>query len=408
MSGKAAPVAPTHAATLKPLEMLLAIGLVTPMGDPTEPTCTWGLPLHIQGPPGIGKSDRVSSAARSLGMGCGIIYPSTLQPEDISGALIPDGKGGATKVSMLSAVNDMLPHKRGLIFIDELTGARPAVQSGLLGFVLNRICGDVVLPPGIRIIAASNPPDSAAGGWDLEPPMANRFAHFTIDKPTADEWTAWLLSEQAERETSILDYEAMVKGNWGDAWPKVKGLFAGFMRAQASLLFGMPKEGSAERGRAWASPRTWHYAARAVATCEALNVEEDYQAEFVTACVGTGAAVQWDRWRRDADLPNPADVLKHGWQPDKRRLDRSVAVYTAMAAYITQKKNKEEKEMLAIKGWGLIKQACDAELKDLAMGPASSLVHAGLGMSNKNTKAAAQPILTGFGHSAIGRLVQEF
>jgi hypothetical protein len=43
--------------------------------------------------------------------------------------------------------------------------------------VLDRTVGDLVLPPGVSVVAAANPPEQAAGGWELSAPLADRFCH---------------------------------------------------------------------------------------------------------------------------------------------------------------------------------------------------------------------------------------
>ena len=67
---------------------------------------------------------------------------------------------------------------RGLLFLDELSTAPPAVQAALLRVVLERRVGALQLPAGaVRIVAAANPRVGAADGWELSPPLANRFVH---------------------------------------------------------------------------------------------------------------------------------------------------------------------------------------------------------------------------------------
>ena len=86
---------------------------------------------------------------------------------------------------------------RGLLFLDELSTAPPAVQAALLRLVLERRVGALRLPPGVRIVAAANPRSSAADGWELSPPLANRFVHL--------QWTH--------------DHDVVVRG-LGGTWPR--------------------------------------------------------------------------------------------------------------------------------------------------------------------------------------------
>ena len=68
-----------------------------------------------------------------------------------------------------------------LLFLDELSTAPPAVQAALLRVVLERIVGDLTLPTDVAVVAAANPPEQAADGWDLSAPLANRLCHLNWD-----------------------------------------------------------------------------------------------------------------------------------------------------------------------------------------------------------------------------------
>jgi len=141
------------------METLLSVALSVPMnGDPTAKDVVWGMPTLFWGPPGIGKSKRTKTTARRLGLGCDVIFPATLQPEDVTGVLVPDGKGRAVKICMLDAVQRAVDRGKSVLFIDEISAARPATQGALAGAVLDRQFGDIQLPGTVRIIAAANPP----------------------------------------------------------------------------------------------------------------------------------------------------------------------------------------------------------------------------------------------------------
>ena len=83
---------------------------------------------------------------------------SLMEPTDLRG--LPDLKGNVVRW----LVPDELPvigqekrfPKRGVLFLDELTHAQPAMQSACFSLVLDRRCGPHVLLPGWHIVAASN------------------------------------------------------------------------------------------------------------------------------------------------------------------------------------------------------------------------------------------------------------
>lgn len=405
-----------------PIETLLNVALSVPMsGDPLARDVVWGLPVLFWGEPGIGKSKRVENASARLGLGCDVIFPATLQPEDVTGVLVPDGKGGAIKICMLDSVRLAVDSGRHVIFLDEISGARPATQGALAGAVLKRQFGDVKLPGGVRLVAAANPPEQAAGGWEMEPMFANRFAHFDVYPPTDEEWVGYLLSKNLPRDTSILDYEDLVKRHWGPSWARSQGFFAGFhQKTKGRLLQKLPPEGSKDRGRAFPTPRTWEAAALTAATCmtlaSAIPHSEELMLDFITALVGSGAATEFITWLREANLPNPEDVLTNGWTPDRLRIDRNYAVYTAMTAYVLGMRDEDKRVKAATQAYNVLDMASDAGLKDLIAPHVAQLVNRGLSVSlisnsdpnKKRLGETASRLLTKLGKTKVGALIKDF
>lgn len=388
-----------------PLEQAISVALLTPMGDPNDPNCVWGMPLLIWGSPGIGKSARVAAASSSAGLWMEAVFSAGQHPEDFTGIPVRTEDGGLHRVCALEEVNRLVKRKRGVLFLDEISCAPPTVQAALLKVVMNRYIGDTHLPGGVRIIAAANPAEEAAGGWELEPPLANRFIHLAEAPPTVDGWGEWLLNGASLEVTDYKTGEDMVKKGWGSEWPRMKGLLCGFARRRPSLLYSMPKEGDVARGRAWPSPRTWVYAGRIAATCGTLGIGLDEQMDMVQCAVGEGPAAEWAAWVLDANLPSPESMLRNGWEPDPTRLDRTLAAYTAVSAYVTSRPDAVDKKACAIKAWGLFDQACQAGMADLVMPPAQTFVNKGLGLSGGAELAkAAKPVMSRLGEKGFTKL----
>lgn len=381
------------------LENIISIALVTPKDDPNTPNCVWGLPLLLWGPPGIGKSDRVRAAGNAVGLEVRTVFPATRAPEDFSGA--PFMVDGEVKVQcIIGGVNELVGIGKGVFFIDEVSCAVPAVQASLLGVVLDRRIGDTIFPPGVRIISAANPANEAAGGWDLTPPMANRFAHLDTACPTTEEWTDWLRGN-ASVVDDITAAENLVKENWGTSWARATALMAGFMRG-GGLLFSIPQEGHADRGRAWPSPRSWTMAAHAVATCIALDVPQ-LSSTFVEMCVGKGQAIEWASWVKNANLPDPRQMCLSGWTPNKSRLDITVAALRSMSGYVAAQKSQKEREMLAVGAWKILEAVDKQGNLDVAAPCARELMNAGLGVmcQNKDVLAANRALITRLGATGL-------
>src|ERR687883_493254 len=89
------------------------------------------VPVLLWGAPGTGKTSAVRAMADALGWPCETVIAAIREPSDFA----------------------------------------------RLPVVLERVVGDLDLPEGVVVVAAANPPEQAADGWDLSAPLANRFCH---------------------------------------------------------------------------------------------------------------------------------------------------------------------------------------------------------------------------------------
>ena len=128
---------------------------------------------------------------------------------------------------------------------------------------LDRVVGDLELPPGVAVVAAANPPEQAAGGWDLSPPLANRFCHLS-----------WALNTQGWIDGMIQGWPVpsvpRLPDNWEAGIPASRTLVAAFIRHRPHLLLQLP-ESEEQAGKAWPSPRSWDMAARLLAASNAAQ-----------------------------------------------------------------------------------------------------------------------------------------
>ncbi len=142
------------------------------------------IPVLIWGPPGVGKSAAVQAWAARSGLRCWTVIASLREPADFAGLPVVDGTletTGQVGRSVAFAPPRFAVEAAatgGVIFLDELTTCPPAVQAALLRSVVDKAFGDLELDPEqVAIVAAANPAEDAAGGWDLAAPLANRFLH---------------------------------------------------------------------------------------------------------------------------------------------------------------------------------------------------------------------------------------
>src|SRR5687768_3375106 len=258
------------------------------------------LPVLLWGEPGIGKTAALTQLAATLDLPLTTVIASVHEPSDFSGLPVIGDDPAEQGVPMAPpdwAVR-LVKAGRGLLFLDELSTAPPAVQAALLRLVLERRIGALRLPPGVRIVAAANPRSSAADGWELSPPLANRFVHL--------QWT--------------YDHEVVVRG-LGGTWPRAalprldsarlpdavafaRRAVCGLLAVRPGLVHQLPKN-EAGRGGPWPSPRSWEMALRLIAFATAAGVSREVLSTLVRGAVGDGPGLELLAGLDRLDLPDP-------------------------------------------------------------------------------------------------------
>lgn len=284
-----------------------------------------GVAACIWGDPGTGKSSLIAALAAAEGVPCETVIGSLREPSDFAG--LPVVTDGGVSMEPPAWAKRLHEAGRGVVFLDELSTAAPAVQAAMLGVVLERVVGDLALPREVWVIAAANPPERAADGWDLAPPLANRLLHIDF-APAADGWiegmTAGFTVPTAARVHEPDKSRTAVS----------RAQVASFIRVRPDLLDGYPTNDS-DTGRAWPSRRTWTMAADLLA----LLPDGDADAALLatSGLVGVGAATEFLTWRRESDLPDPAAVIADPGAVTWSELDpsRTWAVLAGVVGYST-------------------------------------------------------------------------
>ncbi|MDA3642293.1 AAA family ATPase, partial [Mycobacterium xenopi] len=206
-----------------------------------------GVPVLLRGGPGQGKSSLVRGLAASAGLRCETVLGSIREPAEIAGMPVTTADG--VRLEPPAWAKRLAAEGEGVLFLDELTTCAPSVQAAMLAVVLDRAVGDLVLPATVRMIAAANPPEQAAGGYDLEPPLSNRFCHVGFT-PSVDEW----LDGMATGWEAVPASRAGV--NSAERLAASTAAVTGFIRLRPELLDKYP-DSSAATGGPWPSRRTW-------------------------------------------------------------------------------------------------------------------------------------------------------
>jgi hypothetical protein len=322
-----------------------------------------GTPVLAWGPPGTGKTATITAIADALSLPLEVVLASIREPADFSG--LPVIREDGVSMEAPAWARRLAQAGKGILFLDEISTAPPAVQAALLRVVLDRVVGDLELPAGIAVVAAANPPECAAGGWDLSAPLANRFCHLSWSLDTA----AWI--------------DGMIQG-WGtpsvprlpDGWqssiPATRALVASFVRHRPHLLLQLP-ESEEQAGKAWPSPRSWDMASRLLAASDAAQAGENVATTLIAGCVGEGSGLEFLSWRRALDLPDPEAVLA---APDSfkvpERGDQAFAVLTAVVSAAVSNLTKDR----WMAAWQVLARATEQGAKDIAAASAKALAQA--------------------------------
>ncbi len=201
----------------------------------------------IWGPPGIGKSSIVAQTANAHSMELIDLRLSQLAPTDLRG--LPVADNGVSRWYP----PEFLPRSgKGILFLDELNLAPPAMQGMAQQLILDRRVGSYVLPPEWFVWAAGNRKEDRAAVFDMPSPLANRFIHLAVE-PDFESFKTFALTRTIHEH------------------------LLAFLSFRPALLHKLDPQQPA-----WPSPRSW------------MIANDLYQAKLdIATVVGPGAATEF-------------------------------------------------------------------------------------------------------------------
>ncbi|WP_420711342.1 AAA family ATPase [Streptomyces sp. NRRL F-5122] len=376
MHTQAAPAGtPTHSAHVSRLDVadallaLLRESTTEPRPDTQLEALTLAvaadLPVLLWGQPGIGKTAALTQLSTALRLPLTTVIASVHEPSDFSGLPVVGADPARQGVPMAPpdwAVR-LVRAGKGLLFLDELSTAPPAVQAALLRLVLERRIGALQLPPGVRIVAAANPRSSAADGWELSPPLANRFVHL--------QWTHY--------------HDVVIRG-LGGTWPRAtlplldpgalpdavdfaRRAVCGLLSARPGLVHRLPSS-EARRGGAWPSPRSWEMALGLIAFATAAGSSREVLSLLVRGTVGDGPGLELLAAMDRMDLPDPESLLA---DPEGAALPERGDLRQAVLDGVVEAVRRRPERARWDAAWALLVRATRTGAPDLVVVPASTL-----------------------------------
>src|SRR5688572_8156663 len=253
----------------------------------------------------------------------------------------------------------------------------------MLRVLFEGVVGELELPPGIRMLLATNETQDAAGGWEISPAMANRVGWIEWEGVTVDRFASYLAYSQGRGSGALpiepIDFqveERAVDELWDQAWMQATMLVTGFLKSREELFHKRPKDG--EASRAWPSARTWDLACHALAGSFVYDLSAIERKIAVEAYIGSGAFGEFYAYAKDADLPDPAKFLD-GEQPFEHqpaRLDRTAALLSGCVAKVVPK-DSDKREDRAKALWKFLLSLPESAV-DVSMGSVIELTQASL------------------------------
>lgn len=232
--------------------------------------------VFLEGASGIGKSTVVNDMAKERGLPVIDIRLAQCDPTDLRG--VPSVENHRTHWNVPANFPDPEKEPVGILFLDEVTSAPPAVQAVAYQLVLDRMQGEYKLPDGWMIVLAGNRQSDRGVTFAMAAPLKNRMTVVEIDTVLED----------------FLDYGS-IKG----LDPRVMA----FVSDRADLLHKFDKD---SYGKQFPSPRSWF----AVSDKLAIDFDTQTRVEMLKGDVGHEAAVAFEQFLRVWEtMPSISKIL---------------------------------------------------------------------------------------------------
>ncbi len=269
-------------------------------------------PVMLWGPPGVGKSQMVAQVAQRHGVPVIDIRLSQLEPSDLRG--IPFRVGDRVEWAVPALLPDAARQgAAGILFLDEITSAPPAVSAAAYQLILDRRLGEYQVPTGWAIFAAGNRQGDRGVTYRMPAPLANRFSHFEVETHL-DDWVAWAYAQGIDER------------------------IIAFLRFRPELLFDFDP---AQDPIAFPSPRSWEFAHRGLRKFEA---QEDLLQGTLQACVGPAAGIELHAFIQSLhQMPDLDAILRGEAVPVPQEIDLQYAVASALVGRAIRAQSSENR-----------------------------------------------------------------
>ncbi len=268
--------------------------------DTLEAMIKQKIPAFLWGAPGIGKSSIVKQIAKELEMEFIDLRLSLLDPTDLKGIPFYDSDSH----SALWASPAFLPKEgRGILFLDELNSAPPAVQASAYQLILDREIGEYTLPDGWAIVAAGNRENDRGVVYKMPSPLANRFVHLEMGI-NVDDWKKWAFDTKID--SRIIAYISYKKED----------------------LFNFD---ATTYQKSFATPRSWEF----VDLLLKSGLKESLMLNAISGAVGREIAINFLAFAKVMnELPDIEQILQSGKGEYPKSIDVLYALSSGLVSHL--------------------------------------------------------------------------
>jgi len=265
-------------------------------------------PILLIGKHGIGKSQLIQEAAKSMGIDCIVRDLSLMEPPDLAGMpKIEDGE-------MSYATPSFLPTKgKGLLVFEEVNRSQRYIQSPCLQLLTDRTLNDYVLPKGWLPVACINPANDEYQTTDLDPALLSRFMQIEIE-PSVEGWGKWATENNVN--SRVINY----------------------LLSSGDEIFESPMS----------NPRSWTYVSNTLDAANNQEVDEEIVLTAIQGLIGESLGYSFWRYIHGTEHPLQADEILNdytskrpmvlGWK-ENGKLDLLQASFHHLKTYMQASSN---------------------------------------------------------------------
>lgn len=238
------------------------------------------LPALIVGPPGVGKSDIVTSATKKLGYDIMVMTPCIDEPPDYKGLPFRAEGGEFAEFLPFGNLKRLINATKPLVcFVDDAGQAHPSVQAAMMQLFLARTLGEFHISEHVTFILATNDQGHNAAVNGILAPIRSRMAsilHLAVD---VEDWIKWAIKN------------------------KIRSELIGFVRLRPEMLSEFKPVRAIVNTP---SPR----GCAKVSEILDLNLPRNIETRVIAGTMGPGFAVEFEGFRRIFDeMDDPRRIL---------------------------------------------------------------------------------------------------